>query len=229
MIDAKILAAVLASLTAVAVGADGGSIEASDLESQDIKSNMDLPSRIQEIDNPVKLLREMLNTKPEPDNEVKAELRVENIQNETFDLEGASLEVENLTSIGMGGKNITSDEEIILHGFSGTLQPGEKTRLEGSAERFTSSGVSIEGTTAVDKTVATEEVKIKGVKRTGISLSKVQGSISSGDTSTEFTKSSRPLHINSFSGDTEVDTSDSTVELDGKVDKLESGEFSFGG
>lgn len=229
MLDAKILAAVLASLTAVAVGFDGGSVDATSMDSDAVESKIEVPEAVQEVTKPIQRFRDMLNAKPEPENEVNMVLEMKDMENEAFDLEEASLEVENFTSISMDGKNFTSDETIHLHGFSGSIQPGEQTSLTGSTAKFTSSGVNVSGITAVEETVHTEKLRVTGINKASISLSSVEGRIDSEDASTEFTDSSRPLNINSFSGSIQIYTNNSTAVIDGKVDRLESGAFSFGG
>ncbi len=228
MLDAKVLAAVLASLTAVAVGMDGSSVDTSNMDAEKLESEMNLPGDIEEVGGPIQRFRDAIESRPEPENEVNAVLRVKNIGAETFDLEGASLEMENFTSMSMEGKKVKSDEKIRLHGFSGSFEPGNETSIQGSVQGLTTSGVNISGTTSVEETISTQRISVERIERIGITLSNVEGSIESGDASTDFS-SSRPLNINSFSGNMIMHTDNNTIVLDGKVDELESGSFSFGG
>lgn len=226
MLDGKILSAVLATLTAVAVSSSGGG-DLSDQALETDPSNMEIDVAGM-IKNPVKQLRQMVTTTPEPENSMHAELRADNIANETFQVEGARISTENATSIGFGGNNIESDENIDIYGYSGAVIPSNSTvRLSGNAEGVLTSGVNVSGTSAIENELKSDRVDLRGIDQSSISLASVSGSIESSGTSTEF-DSPRTLMIDSFSGDISIRASNKTIILDGKVNRLTAGDFEFG-
>ena len=226
MLDGKILSAVLATLTAVAVSTTGGA----DLSDQGLETN---PSDM-EMDvlglfkNPVGQLKEMITTTPKPETDVRAELVSENMGNETFQVKNARISPDNTTQIKFGTQKISSDDNIIIHGFSGAVEPSNSTiRLSGTGEGVLTSDVNISGTSTVENRVNSRRLMIEGVEESSISLSSVHGNIQASDASTSF-DSERTLTIDSFSGDIVLDTGNSSIILDGKVNSLSSGDFDFG-
>lgn len=225
MLDARILAAVLASLTAVAAGMNGGSINTSP-DFNPSTNGLDF----QELNSdPVNSLKQLFISKPEPTNSVKAHLKVEDIGNEKLKLQEATVRSSNLTSIKLGTNSMSSDSGIVFHGFKGTLKPGESSEIAGSAKRVSSSGVDISGKVNVKEKVNSSRFVINEKGVAGIKFSNVEGHITSGSASTEFRNGTRKLKINSFSGKITIRPENNSVVLDGKVDRLTAGDFSFGG
>lgn len=226
MLDGKILSAVLATLTAVAVSTSGGG----DLSDQGIETN---PSNM-EIDvggllkNPVEQLREMATTTPTPSNSVYAELQAQNIQNESFQVNDARIAPDNATEIGFGSQTVSSDQVIELHGYTGSIMPSNSSVvLSGNANSLISSGVNVSGTSAIEHSIESSSINVYDVKESSVALSQVTGSIESSGASTEF-GSSRPLTIDSFSGDITMRPRNGTIILDGEVNSLTAGDFQFG-
>lgn len=226
MLDMKVLTAVFASLVAVATGMNGGNLDAATSEAPDSLGLEDISSL---GSNPLQNLRSMFVESPEPENEMRAELKVGSLRNERIRTEGATLRIDDLKSFEMATNKVSSDEEIVLQGFSGSLKPGNNTLVKGSANGFTSSGVNVSGVLNVDEKIGTERVEIAGIEKLSLSFSEVEGEISSESASTTFRNGTRALNINSFSGTVTVFPRNNTVILDGKVDRFEAGEFSFGG
>lgn len=226
MLDGKILSAVLATLTAVAVSTTGGG----DLQDQELQadpSNMDIDV-MGLAENPVKQLREMFTTTPEPENSVRARLVAERIANESFQVQNARIAPGNATEIGFGSQTINSDSEITVYGYSGSVIPRNSSfELAGTAQGVLSSGVNVSGTSAVQHTVDSPTLEVEDVQESSIGLSSVSGTIESDEASTEF-DSARTLSIDSFSGDITINSRNGSIILDGKVNTLEAGDFSFG-
>jgi hypothetical protein len=224
MLDGKILAAVLATLTAVAVSTGQG-VEAQNLE-------VDTPNtddfEFQDIlDNPFKNLRSMFTETPEPENSVRASLKVENLQEETINLQGAEIRSNSTRTAQLGDKEVKSDSGITFYGVKGTLKPVNETMISGTVEGVHTSNVNISGTSPVTQQFNTSKLEVRDIQESAINLGKVTGSINSESASTDF-NSPRPLNINSFSGDMIVYPRNSTLVLDGKVARLEAGSFTFG-
>lgn len=226
MLDGKILSAVLATLTAVAVSTTGGG----DLAGQELQtdpSNMDIDV-MGLFQNPMKQLRQMITTTPEPENSVQARLVAGNIANETFQVKNARISPDNTTSIQFGSQTVNSDEEVVIYDFSGSMMPtNSSVQLKGTARGVLTSGVNVSGTSAIDHTIKASRIRINGIEESSIGLSKVSGTISSSDASTEF-ESERTLSIDSFSGDMIIMPLNGTIVLDGKVNRLTAGDFQFG-
>ena len=229
MLDAKVLAAVLASLTAVAAGMNGGAIDA-DMAVEDVSTGGADVFDLQSLSsNPLDKLKNMFLSRPEPTNQVKANLTIDNLDDETIKVQDAVLSPPNLTEIKIGPRKMSSDEDISFNGFRGSIKPGSPTSVQGTANSALSSGVNISGMINVNEKLNTSQVRINEKGKAKLSLSNVKGEISSGSASTEFQESNRNLKINSFTGKITIYTSNNSVMLDGKVDRLEAGQFSFGG
>lgn len=224
MLDGKILAAVLATLAALAVTSPGAEVQDKELMNGE-GLNLDMVSI---LEDPAKGIRDVLTSPPEPEEQVEADLVAENLWDESFEIKNAVLEPGNITSISLGGKQISSDGPVTLYGFSGTVKPSNKTVITGSVNGVLTSGVNITESSRVKLEVSTEKVEIRQARLDSITLSGVTGSIKSGSASTRFSNSSRNLEISGFHGDITLLPLNRTVKLDGKVGKLEAGSFSFG-
>lgn len=227
MLDAKILSAVLASLAAVAAGMNGGAVDAQDLQSGDVSTDT---FNFGDSSNPLSIIKNLLNTRPEPKNAVRAELTVNNLYAEKVSGRESILSIDNYTEFDMGTRSVKSDEEIVFHGFTGDLQPGNETKIQGTAFSLITSGVNVSGMVNLQDSTSSETITLEDNRRTSLTFSQVRGNISSETMSTlQMGNAARPLSINSFSGDITVYPGNKTVILDGKVDRLEAGDFSFGG
>ncbi|MFB6190367.1 MAG: hypothetical protein ABEJ91_02235 [Candidatus Nanohaloarchaea archaeon] len=225
MLDGKVLTAVLASLAAIGAAINGGDVNAERLQSNKISApgefsfNDLVPESISSLD---KFLQN-----PEPENPVKAVFVSEDINDEKLKVKDARLRASNFTSISFGGKTATSDEQIALYGFTGELLPGEVTEVNGRSRGFTTSGVNISGSLQVRRELDADRISVTDVRRAALKLKEVSGTVSTNTSSAEV-KEPRKVSINSFSGSITVFPGNSTIVLDGKVDRLESGSFSFG-
>lgn len=224
MLDGKILAAVLATLTAVAVSTGQG------LEPQNLE--VDTPSTddfefSDLLDNPITNLRNMFTETPEPENSVEAELKVASLGQESIDVKGADITSNSTKSADLGARKVKSDSDITFYGFNGMLKPVNDTMITGTVEGALTSGVNISGQAPVTQSFNTSRLEVKSVEKSKINFAEVTGSINSESASTQFS-SPRPLNINSFSGDIVFYPKNSTVVLDGKVAMLEAGSFTFG-
>lgn len=226
MLDGKILAAVLTTLTAIAVTTgQGANTQNMDLQAPEIEKFS--PGELAE--NPLQQLQQMVTETPEPENQVKANLKVESLEEEMINVKGgAKIESNSTDRVELGDKSVESDSGIEFYGFEGTVKPVNKTTISGTAQGVLTSGVNVSGQAPVSQSFDTTRLEVKDVKESKINLGQVTGSIESDAASTSF-ESPRPLNINSFSGDIIVYPKNSTVVLDGEVARLEAGSFTFGG
>ncbi|PSH00190.1 MAG: hypothetical protein BRC28_00655 [Nanohaloarchaea archaeon SW_4_43_9] len=226
MLDGKILAAVLTTLTAIAVTTgQGANTQNMDLQAPELDEFS--PEGLME--NPLQKLRNIVTDTPEPENKVKADLRVQELEEETVNIEGGAKVRSNSTDrVQLGDKVIESDTGIEFYGFEGTLKPVNETTVSGTVQGVLTSGVNISGQAPVSQSFNTTKLEIRGVEESTINLGQVLGSIESENASTSF-NSARPLKINSFSGDITVYPRNATFVLDGEVARLEAGSFTFGG
>jgi len=226
MLDAKILTAVLASLVAASFVVNGSAMDYETPEVEDVDTGFDFSSF---IDDPVEQVREHFRSYPEPENSVKANLTVENLHQQDITIRHAdTVQTGELRETGLGAYSMESENDIGLHSFNGQIDTGNVTLLEGNVESLTSNDVNVSGMMNVEEEVNTTHIQLRGVERTPLTLTDVGGSIESDDASTEFGEGSRVLEINSFSGDIDLYVENETVVIDGRVDRLEAGSFSFG-
>lgn len=230
MLDGKILVAVLVSLAAISTGMDGGSVDR-----QEVRQNTkELTSGGMNLDykkllsSPGSELRDIFTSKPEPTNDVSAKLLVKDLKSQTINIENSDFTAENFTGFKMDGKTVTSDEKVKLYEFTGSIKPGTVSELSGRADGFLSSGVNVSGIMSIDESMESKRFVFEDVERSSLTFSRVTGEISSANASTEF-GSARPLEINSFSGKIVIKPENNSLEINGKVDKLEAGAFSYGG
>lgn len=226
MLDGKVLTAVLASLAAIGAAINGGDVSAERLQSNEISApgefsfNDIVPGSLGSLDN--------LLQNPEPENEVEAVFVSDDIDDEKLKVRNANLQAQNFTSISFGGKTAESDRPVVLYGFTGEVLPAATTEIKGRSRGFTTSGVNVSGNLDVQRELETGLVKARNVERSALELKEVSGSVSTNSSSTDI-EEARKVSINSFSGSITVFPGNSTIVLHGKVDRLESGSFSFGG
>ncbi|MFB6213859.1 MAG: hypothetical protein ABEJ07_04840 [Candidatus Nanohaloarchaea archaeon] len=226
MLDGKVLTAVLASLAAIGAAINGGGLNAEQVQANKVSApgqfsfNDIVPESLSSLD------RFLQN--PRPENEVRAVFVSGDIADEKLRVKNARVSAANFTSIGFGGKKADSDSKIFLYGFTGELMPAELTEIRGRARGFTTSGVNVSGNLQVRRELETGTIRAERVSRSAIELKEVSGTVSTNSSSVEI-KEEREVSINSFSGSITVYPGNSTVVLEGKVDRLESGSFSFGG
>jgi hypothetical protein len=228
MLDAKVLAAVFASLTAVATTMNGGSFQP-DMAVNGVSTSLSDTPDFAGTGSTLDMLRNVFTTRPEPTNDVSATLTLSNLENEEIKVQKSSIAASGLKEIKLGSKKMSSDSDIVFEGFKGNIQPGDPTNIKGTTNSVISSGVNISGRTKVSEKVNSSQLNIQENGRAKISLSSIQGQINSGSASTEFSDGKRKLDINSFSGEITIYPDNSTLILNGKVDELNAGSFSFGG
>ncbi len=225
MLDGRILAAVFASLAAIAAGVSGGQVNAAELKTdgfRDAKSGFSdfLPGSISSFDG--------FFQNPEPETGMKAVIQLENLDEQDFRVDAETLYVRNLSSIDLLGKKMESDSEIAFHGFSGNVRPGDSTEISGRANWVYSSGVNVSGGIRVSEEVETRFFRLEGVRRSEFHIDRIAGTISSGSEDISAEVNDTSLDINSFSGNVSVFLENSSLMLEGKVHTLEAGSISFG-
>lgn len=224
MLDAKILAAVFTTLTAVAATTGGGTVDKSQVK--------DMSFKMPELkgQNPSDYLRnakEMFTNKPEPDKDLKANFTVDKIDDD-LRLEEANLEPSELREISLSGNSMSSDKNIRFEGFTGKVKLGEEVSIKGNADTILSSGVNISGGSKVNEESEPESLTIEGVEKLNLNYDEVSGTVSSNSTETALDGSSS-VEIKSFSGDMRIDMENGSVSLDGKIHSLKAGELKIGG
>jgi len=125
MLDGRILAAVLASLTAVAAAVSGGGLTTEDISESTVSAPGDLsfsdikPDSLGIVDRFIE--------KPKPENEMKAVLVSDNLADERFKIKDSRVSSSDFRSIEFSGKTLESEDSIELYGFTGNLRPGNGT------------------------------------------------------------------------------------------------------
>lgn len=230
MLDAKVLAAVFASLTAVATTMNGGSfqpdmaVEGVSAEGVSIPDFAGSDETLSTIEN----LRSLLTSRPEPTNNVRATLKIEDIDNEKVNLRNSSIHVSGLKQINLGSRKMSSDQDISFNSMKGNINLDSPATVQGTANSVSSSGVNISGSVNVNQEINSSSIVIEENGRSKISFSDVEADIFY-ENKSEQTLSTEKFSIDSFTGTKTVYLENSTVILDGKVNSLNAGEFSYGG
>ncbi len=225
MLDGRILAAVFASLAAIAAAVGGGHVDAGSLKTDNFRSAKSGFSDL--LPGPLKSFGDFFQN-PEPETEMSAVLEVDDLGDQRLTVDAGRLFVKNLTSTSLDSKTLHSDESIVFYGFSGWLEAGQPLELKGRSKGLVSSGVNVSGSLGVSEDVDTEFVRIDRVERSALSFDSVTGRVESNSTSANIRSSDTSLEIDSFSGNISIFSSNGTVVLRGKVHSLTAGEVSFG-
>jgi len=101
------------------------------------------------------------------------------------------------------------------------------TELKGKSTGLLTGSVNVSGGLSVKQEVETGVLQIDDVRRSKIELKSASADVRT-DSDDYTSTSPKKVSINSFSGDMMLFINNSTIVLDGKVDRLDSGDFSFG-
>jgi hypothetical protein len=213
--EARILAAVFASIMALAVGINGGSLNQADVEDIDAQHKNLLEGIFPESVD----IFSMLSNRAEPTKTVTVNITAPG--EETINLTDASFSAENLTSYSSESFSISSDSEVTLTGFSGEIVFDNTTEVSGRATGYLSSGVNSSRSFDFEKELDTKRVSITDAERVKISFSKVSGTVES-DSSTSTINSSN-LEIDSFSGNITAYPEEDRYMFEGKINELKAG------
>lgn len=213
--EARILAAVFASIMALAVGINGGSLNEADVEDIDSQHKNILEGVFPEsID-----IFSMLSDRPEPTKTVSINITASD--DETIKLSDASLSAENLTSYNSESFSISSDSEVTLIGFSGEIVFDNTTEVSGEATGYLSSGVNSSRSFDFEKELDTERVSVTEAERVKISFSQVSGTVESDSSFSTINNSN--LEIDSFSGNITTYPGEDRYVFEGKINQLKAG------
>lgn len=230
MLDAKVLAAVFASLTAVATTMNGGSfqpemaVEGVSAEGVNVPDFAGSEETLSTIDR----LRSLLNSRPEPENNFQAKIELEDLENEKINLRKSSIHISNLREVNLGSRIMSSDQDIVFNSLRGEIKFNDPAVLKGTANSVTSSGVNVSGSVRVNQEINSSNIVIEEEGRSKISFSNVEADITY-ENKSEQTLSTDEFEIDSFSGQKIVYVENNTVILKGKINSLTAGEFSYGG
>lgn len=213
--EARILAAVFASIMALAVGINGGSLNQADVEDIDPRDKNLLEGVFPESVD----IFSMLSERPEPVKEVSINMIAAG--EEVLELSGGSFSAENLTSYGSESFSVSSDSEVTLTGFSGEIVFGNITEVSGRANGYLSSGVNSSRSFDFEQKLDTERVSVTDAEKVEISFSEVSGTVSS-DSSTSTINNSN-LEIDSFSGNITAYPDQKRYIFEGKINELQAG------
>lgn len=225
MLDGKILTAVLASLAMIGTAMNGGHVDSSEL--QDIRKNPLSTNFDRFMPGSLGAFTQQYMQNPEPDTALEAELMIGDVAGQNFRLSSGTMKANNLTKIKTNRRQITSDSDLEFNGFSGKINLGQPTDIEGSAESIITNGVNISGGFDIKEDLDTDKIVLTNVTRSKISLKKVSGLVRSDSISTNITKDNLELNINSFSGNMTIYPKTGKLLLSGKVDKMNAGSISL--
>lgn len=221
MLDAKILTAVLASLTVIAAGMNGGSLSLSDV--QTAGTDLDMSS------NPLDVINNIIDRRPEAENNVSATLKLKALEGKKFEIREGTLSASNLDSVSTGSKKFVSNSEIQLQGIKGSLTfIDREVKLEGYTNKIVSKNVSLEGRSRISQTLNLTEISVENTDRSKFEMAIEQGTIVTPSSRTVIGQEKGRVKIDSFSGDYTVYPENDTIKLEGKVSRITSGSFSFG-
>ncbi len=210
MFDGKTVTAVFVSLAIIAVVTSGGNIQTPENLSE---GGLDLGNLIPSGDL-------SFENRPEPNNTVEADFSA-TLANDTLKVYDTNMTSSGLTEIE--SEQIQADEPIQLIGYSGEIRIGSsgKVTLVGEASGYSTSGVSSMETFEVNATHTTSSMNMDTV-RLQHAFNNTEGSLNS---ATNQGSTADTVEFNSFTGNIVLGLNQGSVEMNGKVDQLESGSF----
>ncbi len=221
--DAKVLTAVFASLAALFAGLNGGAFSAQDVRDVSAETpGIETPSKFS-LGQQLPLIGDFFR-RPEPENLVQARIVVK--EDSSVKLRMAQLEARNLNTINSRSMMIDSDDDILFRKFTGKVNFGNQTDIQGSASGLETSGVNISTGINLDTGFNTDQISATGTKKTRMDFS----SASIGPAGSDFPidNSNTDITVKSFTGNIEIYTSNRTLILDGKVHSIKAGKTMFG-
>ncbi|MFB6099652.1 MAG: hypothetical protein ABEK16_00110 [Candidatus Nanohalobium sp.] len=223
--DAKILAAVLASLAAVFAGTSGGMFSTSDVRQVTAEApGISTPSSNSLLQK-VPVIGGFFE-KPVPKNDVKARITVQG--SAEVKINSAMLEAQNLTRINSRSMKIDSDQEIQFKNFNGKVRFGNTSKISGAAAGLKTSGVNLTTDLSLDTEVQTHLIRVENTVKTPIKF-KSASVAPAGNSDFPINTQEKNLNINSFTGDIMIYPGNSTLVIDGKVATLTAGKTTYGG
>lgn len=213
--EARILAAVFASIMALAVGINGGSLNQADVEDIDAQHRNVLKGVFPESVD----IFSMLSNRAEPTKTVTVNVTASS--EESIKLSEASFSAKNLTSYKSESFSISSDSEVTLTGFSGEIVFGNSTEVSGRANGYLSSGVNSSRSFDFKKDLDTRKVSITDAERVKLGFSEVSGTVKSKSSTSTINNSN--LEIDSFSGNITIYPRDNRYVLEGRINELTAG------
>jgi hypothetical protein len=220
--DPKILAAVFASVAALAIGTGGTSVDnLQNANPQDVIGNL--------LSSTPSILNDM-SERPEPDNSVKISIEV-NSEQTRIDLRKAEVMVEDFNELESDKRTISSDESISFPGFNGLveIEDDNRTLVKGRSNGFRSSGVNYTGKLDLEIMTDSDLIRADDVEKTAFDFSNVDVRMASKTDDTVIQKGNSSMKIDSFSGDVSIFPGNMSLVLDGKVAKFKAGGTSFTG
>ncbi len=218
--EGKILAAVFTTLAVVFVAVGGGEVETDvdDALPEEDSFITDLIPSISIIDQ--------IFEPPEADTQAEIELKL--LEPQIIDVDSSKLDVGGLNSLE-GSTEISSQNDIGLRNFRGSIEMNNMTRVTGSATGFYSDEMSTNTSLNIDQELETSLVEASDVDTTNYRFAVESINLSSNETSSELNKSDTEVDITSFKGDLDIVPDDNVLLLDGKVAEVTAGQTSFGG
>lgn len=223
--DPKILAAVFASIAAIAVGTGGGS-----LDSMQGFQDLSPEGLVGQFSGSTTGLLGQFTEKPEPENMVRVTV-VSDSDSVNLGLDASELRIQGFDELESKNRRIESDESIIFTGFDGRIELDRvnETSVSGRSQGFRSSGVNFTQGMSLDFSTDSEFLQLDGVSRNAFRLEDVDVKMVSDTDDTVIEKGDADVRINSFSGQVDIYPGNMTILLEGKVDRFESGGTAFTG
>lgn len=214
--EARILAAVFASIMALAVGINGGGLNQADVQEIDSQHKNVLRGIFpKSID-----IFSMLSNRPEPQKSVSIDVTAKG--EETLKFSKASVTPENMTSYSSEQFSITSDSAVTVTGFDGQMVfDTNSTDVKGRASGYVSSGVNSSRNFRFETELGSEKIQVHDVRRAKVDFSGVSGEVETDSSTSSINDSS--LKVNSFSGNITVYPSDNRYVFEGAIDELNAG------
>lgn len=212
MFDGKTVTAVFVSLAVIAVLTSGQQIQTPDnIGEGDLNIGDILPSGDNNFQN-----------RPEPNNTVEADFTAD-LSNETLQVYNTNITSQGLTEIE--AESFSSQNTITIRSFTGAvhLQENNTVKLVGDAEGYSTSGSTSGESFSMNESHTTSGLELQTVKFQHTFNQTEGGNIES--SSGQSSDTADTVKFNSFTGNIVLNLGTSNVQLNGKVDHLESGSF----
>lgn len=212
MFDGKTVTAVFVSLAVIAVLTSGQQLSAPSFEGG---GGFNLGSLLPSGGDAA------FENRPEPNNSIEADFTAD-FTNETIQVYNTNITSQGLTEIE--AESFTSQNTITLQSFTGAihLQEDNKVKLVGDAEGYSTSQSTSGESFSMNESHTTSSFEIQTVKLQH-SFNQTEGNIEG--PSGQSSETAETVVFNSFTGTAVFNLEAQSVQLNGKVDHLESGSF----
>lgn len=218
--DPRILAAVFASIAALTVSGTGAIDSIDELDTGGLTDSIEIPSGI------VDFLGHITEN-PEPEHQVTVTAEFKSVETQ-LEIGESTVTVSEFDTLESEARKIESNEDIEFSNFTGLIEIGNGTVLQGRSEGLSSGSLNLTEDMHLDLGTDAEELTVSDAERMPVSMDNVDIELSA-EAGTDLTTSNAPLNINSFTGEIVLRPEEERIVFEGLVDTVDAGSTRFSG